>query len=540
MLRTQYASGRDKLSAPNITTTTGNIQGNNNIYYFWVKARNRVGYNNVSTVSSKVINNDSGIVLQSSNFNSFEHEDWRHIIVCINTTNNFSSSRVIYKQRLYDYDELTALPINSISITNDYIINGDYTVDSIELLPDTTNLLNGYRIYVSQTDSVYEFIKNTVNYEFTADNITSFQSVNGVWSLVPSNSLTEDSVTYRKELFEVNDNELEKGTIEDNLSNTSSIKYYIYNNSSLPISTGELALNDYSSDRSLLYKLDVRVLGYFNYNNNSIDISGINYVNTTVQYPDTAIQLNKPLPAYSALVIEVTPNILLENSIVDGTYISLYPKLNDYTTFSSLLSWADGVTDIATLKALPGSMYKDMQIRYVASKGLSYAFIASSTESDNGDTILIPNNAPTSGRWVATSTAILDNSITPNKLSESTLDLLTDNIKTTTISIVSGSNYTINLDTSNFDYFIINSPIEDGVTTYIDVTASLENNESKSIIIELRQQSGIVTFNNSLIFPGGNVPVLSGEGKTDLFVILINKDSSGNLKKRIFLVQKDV
>jgi hypothetical protein len=543
MLRTQYGNGRSNLPAPNISTTTGLIQGNNITYYFWVLGRNRVGYNNPSNITSITISNNKAIVINSSTFSTFHYEDWRSIIVLISTTNNFNNARVIYEQQLYESDNITPITLTNITINNDYVINGNTIIADTNSFPDATNLPNGYRIAITSNNNVYEYLSNsngTIN-TYTADNFNSFPAHNGIWSLVLSNTLNETNVNYRKELYEVNSTELISSSLNLVLNNSVPIMYYIYNDSTVEYEKGELQLNSYCSDPSLNYTFNVKILGYFDYNANTLSTNGITYVNTTISYPANTITLSTPLPANNALVLVVYPVLDYTSVITDGLFITTYPKLNDYSTITSLTYWSSPLADLASLRAVPSSNYLDGQIRFVESVNQCFAFIASNTGTDDGITIITPNSNPTSGRWLVLASSILPGSITTASLSSSVLALITPTIKTTTINITTSTIYSIDLNANiSYDYYIINTP-NDGNTTTINIVAStIGNNQTYSCILELRQKSGVVAFDNSLLFPSGNVPILSGNNKTDILLVIINQDSSGTLKKRIMLVQKNI
>lgn len=534
MIRTQYASGRDKLPAPTITTTSGTIQGGNVSYYFWIKAKNRVGYNLESNPTVITLANNSGFIINSSNFNIYNYEDWREIIVCVSTVNNFNTSRVIYKQKLYSNDEIVLTNLSSIIINTDNVINGNYIITDFTSFPDTTSLPNGYRVSVNANNSVYEYIRDST---LVANNLTTFPAVNGIWSTVYSNTLTELTNTARKEKFEVTEDELTKSTLNLTLNSAASIKYYLYNDSNSNFSNGELYLSDYCSNPDIIYKFAVKILGYFNFTTNTLDTTGIAFINIDIEYPSIKPQLSKPLPANSALVIEVKPILTYSTPILENVFIAVYPKLNTYSTITDINSWGEPVADLTALRALPSSNYKPNQIRYVSSLNQAFGFNSNSTSLDDGVTVIVPNNNPITGRWLAISSSILNNSITLDKLTSDALNTLTPKILTTTLNITTAT-FTLDLDSNLYDYYIINVLSNDNMLFNINVT--LENNSTISVILEIRQNSSSIIFDNSLLFPNGNIPVLSGNNKTDLFVVYINKDSNGNIKKRITLVQKNI
>jgi hypothetical protein len=177
--------------------------------------------------------------------------------------------------------------------------------------------------------------------------------------------------------------------------------------------------------------------------------------------------------------------------------------------------------------------YKSGQVRLVNSVNRPYRFDAASTASDNGDTVLIPNTNPTTGRWVIFDPALPDGSVGLAKLSSEVITALGDQIKTDTRTINSPTNYTYSLD-EDYDYIVLNCPNTDvsNTVTNINISATLANNQTKAVIIELVQKTGTIAFDNSILFPSGTTPVLSGNGKSDIILFSARKDSAGIVKKR--------
>lgn len=535
-MKTTYAYGRSTLPIPNITVdASGSISGNNSNYYFWLKARNRSGYNTPSESLELTIPNSGKLTIASTNFTTYSYEDWREIYLFINTTDNFNTSKVLLKQKLYESDQITESTLSNIVITSNAVINASRTVATINDLP--TNVPTGYRVFVTALDKYYEYDEDSTA---VIDSITALEAPTGRWLLVLSDSLTEISEGFTAEIYQVSDDDLISAPLPDLINNPVPIKYYIINDDSSPLTSGELLLNAYLSDKTLQLTYGVKLLGYLDLNTYDLDTTGISQVNTVITYPQDKIVLSKTLPVDTAFVIEITPNITYLTEVLAGTFINLYPKLVNYTTVNVINYWEDPVDDIASLKAIPLSIVKDKQSRYVLSKHIIYTYDEDSDLDDDGDLVLIPNSNPTTGRWLSPTISILPASIDETKLDDAVRLKLKGVINTTTITINTSTTYTIDLDANDLDYFIITSPNEDGDTTTINITATLTNNSTKAILIELRQRTGTVEFDSAFTFPGGSIPIFSGNGKTDLFIILFNKDGSGTLKKRIFMVQKDI
>jgi hypothetical protein len=556
MLKTHYALGRDKLLAPIITLDTGTIQGNDNTFYFWIKARNRSGYNTLSDPTSLTIPNNSSIIISEDNFIQFNYEQWLHHSIYFSNVNNFNTSVLLYKQESYEPDQFNTVSLGDVQIDSNYIftnINSNNTsgliksVADIDSLPniDTNEIPNGYRIKVNSTNRIYEYysIKEYITNSTTLDNIFVINSLpldSGVWSVVSSNTYNDLTSNYNKELFEVNSNEYIAAPLPSISNNVTNVIYYIVNDFNSELEVGELDLNIYNSNSTLENIFNITVLGYLNLDNYTLLTSGINYVNTVVEYPEVKIELTTPLPSNHAFVFSVAPK-LTSNSVLDyGSYITLYPKLNDFTTVDKVEYWDAPVANLQDLKALPLSTFKNNQARYVISNQSVYVYNSTSDLDDDGNSVIQPTVISGNGRWLLSSNEVKDGSITPAKLSSATLDLVSQDIHTNTVTISVGSAYNINLDTITTDYLILNTPTEDGNPTIINITATLSNNATKSIILELRQLTGLVQFHSSVLFPGGNIPVLSGNGKTDLIILLLTKDGTGTLKKRGILVQKDI
>lgn len=539
-MQTKYAFGRNTLPTPVVTVENGgSISGNNDTYYFWVKARNRVGHNTHSSSTQVVVGNAKQVRISAASFAIYDYEGWMNILVTVSKTNDYATSRTIYKQELYETDQVTRITPEDVIITTNFSLNGtsgSVEVEDIDALP-TAELLNGFRISMVSTERVYEYSATS---NLPADNITVLPALTGQWLAVPSNSLREVDVNASKELFQVNDNELIEAPLPAAFQFPVTIKYYIVNNELVNFNTGELQLNAYISDKSLQASYFVKVLGYLDLDNYVLDTTGIDYVNTVVTYPGTKIKLSKALPANNALVVEITPSLILDSTVVEGTYITLYPKLNQYEIVEGIGDYGEPVADIATLKALPNIVYKDRQVRFVESKRTFYAFDNESTLADNGDTVLIPAGNPTTGRWLANSVNILPETVTPEMLSDETVDLFTGTIETTTTTLTLSDEFVIDTDTSTNDYYILVAPEDDGGTTIINIIGTLANNTTRAILLELRQDTGTIEFHSSVIFPGGTSPIFSGNGKTDLFVLKLVKDGNGVTKKRGFMVQKDI
>ncbi|MGL5923689.1 hypothetical protein [Chroococcidiopsis sp.] len=540
-MKTLFAHGRASLPAPVVTSTgAGGIQGAGQTYYFWLKARNRVGFNQFSPVQSITIANNKTLQLSPTSLNTFPWEDWRSIYLLVSTSNDPTTARIIYRFNVYEPDHHTLALISGNSFSDNYVLNGFGGTDPTTIatsagLPAAPP--NGFRVTLQSTNRVYEWVAND---ESIVDNITVLSGIGGRWKIVLSGTVGCGPESATIELFEVAQSTFENAPLDPSSGIPIPLKYYVQNSTSNAVEIGELSLNAYLSDPALRYTYDVQVMGYLNLTTYALDTFNVQYAGSTVEYPATKIQLSKALPPGSALVLEITPVPSSNNVLLEGTYLTLYPKLNDYTIVEDVKYFGDPVADLSSLKSLPLSIYRPNQVRFVVSTQQFYVFSETSGLSDNGKTVIAPNVAAATGRWLSLKIEIPDSSITVPKLAPDVLALLETSIQTTTKTLDISTSLTIDLDAETYDYVIVNGPLEDGDPTLIDVVATLSNNETRAVLVELRSKTGLIQFSPSLLFPGGQIPTFGGNGKNDLFAILLTKDSNAVLKKRIYLLQKNI
>lgn len=537
MLRTYYAGGRASLPAPVVTTVNGSINGSGNTYYFWIKARNLVGWNTPSPSSALVVAAAKNIVISASNFAIYPYEGWREMAIMMNTTDDFASSRIVATVQLYQPDQVTLATQNDVVISQQYALTGAYSVADIASLP-TTTLPAGFRVRVLSLNNVYECVPGATE---IVDDLTILAGTGCQWHLV-GDSLIEIDTNYDKEIYQVIPDDFQ--TID--LPSTSAIEvpvtYYILNDSGNSLFTGELDLNVFKSDLGLQLTYNVKILGYLDLSTNTLDTTGITYVNTVISYPGTKFSIPKELPVGSALVFQVLPVFEANQVVLPGTYLTMYPRINNYIVVDSLQQWAEGVDTLASLKAIPVSLIIDQQSVHVKSVNRIYTYNSASTLADDGEGTLSPNSNPATGRWLSNSTVILDESITQDKLSPTVLSLLDDVIQTNSVVLSTSQTYTINFDTLEEDYLILTTPLDDGNDTIINFTATTTSitNKTIAIALELRQRTGNVVFDSSILFPGGIAPALSGNGVNDLLLLYLVIDGAGNVKKRAALQQKNI
>lgn len=538
MLRTYYAHGRPKLPIPVATLQTGTVNGNNSNYYLWVQARNRVGYNSPSDPLQLTIGAAKSLHISGVNFTALPYEGWRTVAVSLSTTSNYSDARVIAEVSLYETDQVTLRTPQDIVINAQALVTGNATYATPSLVPTSVHP-EGFRIKVTSLGNVYSYIANST---LIPNGLTVLDAgSNARWVLVPSNMLNEPAVTCNKEIYQVTQEELQHSPFPVNAAINVPTKYYIQNDRPGALQSGELDLNIYKSDKSLQVSANVIVAGYVDNSTYQLDTANIQYVGAAISYPGTIFSLSKPLPAGSYLVFDVLPVIEPNQQVLPGSYLSLYPRLNTYTNVVSIENWAEGVASIAMLQALPQSVLKNQQSVHVKSLNRIYTYISDSAAAADGDVTVMPGFNPTTGRWISNSAPIGNQSITLDKLAPEVLSAFANNVANAAVTLNSSTSYTVNFNTLQSDHLVLTTPVDDGEPTIINFTHSaLGNNQTNSKLLELVQRSGTVQFHSSILFPGGNQPVLSGDGKSDLLLLTIQKNAAGQVKKRAMVLHRNI
>lgn len=538
MLRTLYANGRAVLPSPTVTVGAGVMNGGGATYYFWIKARNRVGYSAPSLPTSIIVGSSSSVTIESTSFTTLPHEDWRSFVVLLGTTNVIADARVIASVKLYTENQSTPVTLSDIVLNNQQILTSTAVVNTVNDLPSYA-VPEGYRILVTDLGNVYERKSTLV----AANNLTVLEYPTGTtWTLVQSNTLTELNLAASKELFQVTSEELEKVPVFPGNFITVPTLYYIFNDDTADIDAGELDLNIYRSSERIRLTAKVEVLGYLSTTSYSLDTTGIPYIGSTLDYPASTIELPKPLPAGSILVFSVLPVLDAGVELGPGEYISMYPRLNNYKTVTTVQDWAQSVDTLTELIALPLTVLKDGQSIHVKSVSAIYTYNAISALAANGDTILLPSFNPALGRWIANTSPLIDESVTEDKLAPSVLAKLDQAVQIESITINSSTSYSLDFSIIDKDWIVLTTPEDDGDDTVVNITAS--NITASTVItkvLELRQRTGTVIFDSSILFPGGTPPVLSGNAKTDLLILTISSSGTGTIaKKRGQLTQRNI
>jgi len=543
---TTYAWGRNPLPKPIVTTITNNSSNLTLFgdFYFWIKAKNLVGFteeslstkitipSNFNSSNQPIYNTD--IVISSVNFQQFVYENWLEFYLIYSDTDDIQTGRIIYKRKNYD-DNGNLLPISNFILDKNQLFTTPKNVPNTISLP--TNVLEGFRIRIdSFSNSVYEFTQDNL----TPNNITILNGTNGFWRLLDSNSLIEDYVDIDLAVEMVSENEIQP-IILNTINDRKSIKYYVINNS-LPFVEGNVILNETFTNSSLVATFDVKIIGYLNLDNFSLDTSGINNINVFIEYPTNNIILNKPLPFNHALVLEIVPNINnVRNNIIFNSSIYLNPKIENYVKITPALHWAEPVADLDVLQYLLPIQITDYQIRFVKSKQVYYYYVSNSSLTVDGDNVIQPINV--SGRWLKSTIDVRDNSITFQKLDN---DLKSYFSNITKIEYITYNTLGLNiLELSNYDadYFVIKTPIEDGTFTPFTFDFNYNNldvSKSKEFVVEFKYRDSTFRFDNFIKFSNNNIPLPSGNNKTDIFIFQYQVSDNNIITKRGFVYAQNV
>ena len=530
-MKTTYASSKT-LVAPTVSTMGGGSL-TAGTYYLWLVRRNRAGYSEPSPSASITVSASGSIVISSATFTTLSYEDVKESLLSISSTNTYTTSRVIYKFSHFASDYITGVTPTDVTLS---VLNNS-TYNNPSDISNLAGLLTGSRAALNSNGFVYEFVSGASD---SVDNITVLAHSSGRWYKTREASLYETTALAEIDIISADQETLLVAPLENINSIPIPIKYWIVNDTGGTLTGLRLNLSEYTSDPSIRLIFGVTIIGYIDLTSFVLDTTGIDNLGVVQEYPTLDIALNKGIPDGSAVVIEVTPSSQLLDGVSAQSFISIYPKLVNYSLLQDLLFWDAPVDNIAALKSLNSVQYKSGQVRLVESVNRPYKYDAASTASDDGDTVLIPNTNPTTGRWVVFDPALPDGSIGLAKLSSDVITALGDQIKTNTVTISSPTNYTIDLD-ADYDYLILNCPPTDisNTITNINFTATLANNQTKALIVELVQQTGAVAFDSTILFPSGTTPVLSGNGKSDIVIFSVRMDSAGIVKKRGKIVTTD-
>jgi hypothetical protein len=175
-MKTIYAASKT-ISVPTITTTSGgSIDADT--YYFWVVKRNRAGYTSPSPVKSLVVGASGSITIDASNFNTLSYEDIKETLISVSTTNDYATSRIIYKFNHFAADYITPITPANVVITSNATLNSPTSYNNPADISALTGLLTGFRVLLNGNGFCYEFEVGSVA---AVDNVTVLNHVSGRW-----------------------------------------------------------------------------------------------------------------------------------------------------------------------------------------------------------------------------------------------------------------------------------------------------------------------------------------------------------------------
>ena len=527
---TTYAFGRNLL-APQITISTGGkIQGGNSNYYFWYKGRNRAGYSVESAVLELQIPNNSSLNISGLTFDQLAFEDWRSYVFIISTTNDINNGRIFFERNNIDENE-NFITNNNVVLDNEHIIFAK-NITNVSQLP--TDIPNGFRITLNTL--TYKFVEGSNK---IANNVTVIAGLNGNWELLTNTSLIEPFADCDLALELVGSNDLLTSSL-NSIADIKPVKFYIINNSASSIS-GELNLNIQTDNNSTIIYFNVRVIGYLDLTNFTLDTVGLNTTTLTL-YPQNKITLVKSLLSNNACVIEVTPDLgISSNVIFSNTNLSLYPTIVKYTLLTEPQLVGEPVANISALETLNLATVRDGQMRHVRSKKRYYFYDANSVVAADGNYVIAPVN--NSGRWLSVESEIRDGSITLSKLASSLQSALSNTL-TSVVDISTGSvtAFTIDFALVEAEYIRLQIVGIDAITPVslnFIYSLSLATNTSVEKVIELNYGIAPVIYDNSIRFPDDQV-LVSGVNSKDLLLVQILKDSNNIIIKRAIPIAQDV
>ncbi|PLS68061.1 MAG: hypothetical protein CV045_10055 [Cyanobacteria bacterium M5B4] len=534
---TTYAFGRNPLPAPTISLDKG--VGDLDVdqdYYFWIQARNRVGYNTISPVKKVEVRTlyprDRSIVIEAVNFQQFAWEDWKRFYIYFSTENNLAEARVLYKRENFSPNG-SLLPIAPFSITSTDWLTIPRTINSPENLP-TVVVPEGFRIAINSLGGqIYEFTTQSL----TPNNITILEGEGGFWRLLLGANMVE-TVDNTDLLVETVPQNLIEPVEITSLFDSKTIKYYLINTSTSSIS-GQILLNP-SINTSTNVAFNIKTIGYVNLSNFSFTTTGITGAGNFSPYNNESARLKIPLPPNHALVLEVEINLSATMNLVQGTLISLTPKIRFLSLLEPPKYWdspVDNLTFLANL--LPEQVIKG-QIRYVVSKRDYYYYDPNDSREADGDFIVTPVGL--TGRWSRGRFFIPDNSITFQNLNQDLKNRFKGETKILNIEANILGEYILDITNIEENYIIITTPVDNNLIPWIFdiIHTGLQEWESREVVVEFIYRSAPVQFSPLIVFPDNKTPLLSGNASKDIFVFQVQRQSGDNIIKRGFTYAQTV
>jgi hypothetical protein len=355
-MTTQFAAGRSSLLAPAVYNTgAGGVMGGGNTYYFWLQARNRIGYSFASTPFSLVVPDNCSLGVVIPNLSYLDSEDWHEFLVYTSTTNDFTTSRLVGVYKALQSDQITRTTLGSdtplstdpkqLVFTLDNQINFSSTVANPAALPATP--INGARRFVTSLSRLYRYDASSTA---TADGDTVLTATTGRWLYSPSTNLIENPTNLRTDINGCNQNiNLADESLDliyavyDVSGNTGTpIRYYLKSASNTTVPKGTritLSVRVDNVDRTDDFSglLDITVEGKVSTSNYSLSTTNMPSAGSVVPYDHFArnILLEDDLPPDTYLLLTVTPRFAatdLDTSLTPSVGLSIYPYFDSNTS----------------------------------------------------------------------------------------------------------------------------------------------------------------------------------------------------------------
>lgn len=355
-MTTQFASGRDSVLAPAVYVTgSGGVMGGNNNYYFWLQARNRIGYNNPSLPFTVTIPNNSTVSVVIPGLSYLDSEDWHEFLVYTSTTNDFTTARLVGVYKALQADQTTRTQLGSdtpletdpkqLVFTLDQHINFSSTVATPAALP--SNPINGARRFVVSLSRLYRYDATSTA---VVDNDTVLAAGTGRWLYSASTNLIENPVSLNTDRNGCNQNiNLADESLDllyavyDVTGNTGTpIRFYLRSASNTTVPKGtriSLSVRVDNVDRTDDFSglLDIVVEGKVSTTNYSLSTTNMPSAGSVVTYDHFArnILVEDDIPPDTYLLLSVTPRFAatdLDTNITPSVGLSIYPYFDTNTS----------------------------------------------------------------------------------------------------------------------------------------------------------------------------------------------------------------
>lgn len=322
-MKAQFASGRDQICPITLTAISGNLTSSKaGTYYFWLQARNCIGYNLPSTTTSVTVSAGQGIRLTFPSDCIRSGENWERYAVSFSTTNDASTGSLLLEIDAIDESQnFITLPLD-IDLTEDNHLTSQ---TSSATLPN--NMPNGFIIDYTAKGRLYRY-KSDSNAVPDGDQIIaalvgnwhSFSETNTFDIYI--NDTTSQVLGCDVSIEDLNTNYLIKQYYAGDGSNSFFRRIWLYNETNIVVEQGErvgLTIDlqgvDVSASFTDLFTLVFE--GYVTKSTGEIDIyeedtvTLLPYVNVTQSYiaaKSSSLTIPKPLNSQEAYQLKVYAN----------------------------------------------------------------------------------------------------------------------------------------------------------------------------------------------------------------------------------------